>query len=223
MIKIIFCLALFGQAVIYASAQCSTVCSSTQTLDYKTCTCIPTTNCQIISRDPDSCLNAPCDTLAQKAACPAKCYCDMPSAMTNCCAPCLNNGLLNKSNCACGCTADWTGPQCQYPVDPTQAVDDAYCSLVDCTKATTADYFRCPNKCGACKNKQCGNLGSVNPDCTCTCLDATLYDAANGCALIACNDSTYCTSRQFLDPVTHTLDCTSLLTATLCPKHCAKC
>ena len=105
MFKLLFCLVVASQAVIYASAQCTNTCPSYQTLDFKTCACIPTTNCQIIGRDPDTCLNAPCDTLAQKAACPAKCYCDQPSAMTNCCAPCLNGGLLNQTSCACGCSA----------------------------------------------------------------------------------------------------------------------
>ena len=222
MIKILFCLALFGQAFIYASAQCSTTCSGSTTLDYKTCSCIPTTNCQIIARDPDTCLNAPCNTLAEKAACPAKCYCDQPSAMTNCCAPCLNGGLLDKSTCACGCAAGWQGPQCQYPVDPTTAVDDAYCSLVDCTKATTADFFRCPNKCLSCDNKQCNNMGTVEPDCSCTCLNAN-YDAATGCSRTTCADDAFCAGRQFRDPVTHLLDCSSPIVANLCPVSCKLC
>ena len=220
--KLLICLVLFSQAIIYASAQCSNTCAPSTTLDYKTCACIPTTNCQIAGRDPDTCLTAPCDTLAQKAACPVKCYCDQPSAMTNCFAPCLNGGLLNVTTGTCGCSASFIGPQCQYPVDPTTAIDDAYCSLIDCTKATTADFFRCPNKCLACKNKQCNNMGSVNPDCTCSCL-STNYDPLNACARIACVDNKFCAGRQFRDPVTNALDCGSSIVSTLCPLGCKIC
>jgi hypothetical protein len=222
MIKLLICLAVVSQIVVYASAQCANTCPSYQTLDYKTCACIPTTNCQIISRDPDTCRNATCNTLAEKAACPALCYCDQPSAMTNCCAPCLNGGLLNTATCACGCSALFKGPQCQYPVDPTTAVDDAMCSLVDCTKATTADFFRCPNKCIKCGNKQCNNMGSVTPTCACNCLSAN-YDPNNGCALISCVDNKFCSGRQFRDPVTHQLDCGNDVVANMCPLSCKLC
>lgn len=222
--KFLTCLVLLSQAVYLASAQgCALTCASNQVLDYKKCTCLPKMDCLLAPRDPIACDTLSCDTSA--STCPRKCYCDVPSAMNNCCYPCLNNGVVDPATCKCTCAMGWQGPRCQFPVDVTTAVDDPTCANVNCYNATDVQFFSCPNKCLTCDGTTvCQNYGSVTPTCTCQCVgaDPTIYNPTD-CSIANCIDNQVCKGRQFRDPATSKLRCDMDTVKYNCPLSCGVC
>lgn len=216
-----------SQSMVSIYAQ---TCSSGQILDTKLNKCIPEIDCLSQLDDDLSCSTLDCEFHSDK--CPKKCFCQQPSILNNYCMPCLNGGILNKTNCKCSCNYGFQGPRCQYQPDPCQGKDDLFCSNVNCYNATDADFFKCPVKCMCCKDYSCENLGKVSygaTGCNCECLqlndrnnvDLNVYDASANCKLKNCLDDSACLI-QFLKG-DKTENCKNQFVRTLCPKSCGVC
>ena len=220
---------LLSQFLISISGQS---CPSNEIFDFKLNKCIPNIDCISQLDDDEICSTIDCSTNSEK--CPKKCFCQQPSALNNFCMPCLNGGILDKTNCKCSCSNGFQGPRCQYQSDPCQAKDDLFCSNVNCFNASDADFFKCPVKCMCCKDFSCQNLGKVvyeGSNCKCQCLklfdrnkiDLYVYDSNNSCQLDSskCNDDAACLI-QFLKGDKEE-NCKNQFVKTLCPKSCGVC
>jgi hypothetical protein len=137
------------------------------------------------------------------------------------CDPACFNGGIADANGACSCPSNFNGSRCQFPQPTPNAVDDAaFCSNVNCWDATEQEFYSCPRKCMWCQNKQCNNLGKLNDQCQCVCVNS-MYDPADSCNLIAanCGNHPACFS-QFKAPGSCA---SSEFVRVMCPLACGVC
>lgn len=147
--------------------------------------------------------------------------------MTNNCAPCFNDGVLDTTNCKCTCKKNFIGSRCQFTANPCAEDDLPECSTINCWNSTEATFFKCQKKCLCCSNKQCYNLGTlvieagsmpktVN-DCKCKCAD--VYNPATDCKTVKnCENLS-----EACGPLYGVEACIYPFIEAICPKMCKSC